>query len=68
MAGGRAKTLDVGQGAYLTNGEELFYVKRAFLPNGQVLLEDCMEPDAPAVVVSVSDLARDEMRVVRPAE
>lgn len=61
------RTESVAEGAYLTNGEELFYVLRSWLPNGQVMLEDCADPSRPALVVSVADLIADGMRVVRPA-
>lgn len=57
---------DATEGAFLTDGEHLFQVLRTFAPNGQVMLEDCAHPERPCLVVTVRDLIRDGLTVVRP--
>lgn len=58
---------DVQESVYLTDGYDLFRVLRAWAPSGQVMLEDCMYPESPALVLPVKQLAADGMRVVRPS-
>lgn len=63
----RVTSADVREGAFLTDGERLYEVLRTWLPNGQVMLEDCSSPSEAAWVVSVTELVKQGMQVVRPA-
>lgn len=65
---GRVKPVDVSEGCFLTDGQHLYQVLRTVLPNGQVMLEDCGEPSAPAMVCTVGELVAQGMTVVRPAK
>lgn len=58
---------NVREGCFLTDGTRLYEVLRTWLPNGQVLLEDCALPWLPAEIRSVEELVAGGMQVVRPA-
>lgn len=58
---------DIHESVYLTDETDLFRVLRSWAPSGQVMLENCADPSAPALVVAVSQLAAEGMRVVWPS-
>lgn len=62
-----ARPTDVASGTYLTDGVGLYRVLPESMPDGEILLEDCKHPWAPATLVKVKDLVRQGMRVVNPA-
>lgn len=62
-----AKAADVSAGTYLTDGVGLFRVLPESMPEGEILLEDCKHPWAPALLVKVTELVKQGMRVVNPA-